>query len=181
MKRIFLKIRKKISGEVSTEKLKKFGLQVGENFHRQEGCIIDYSHCWLIKIGDNVTLAPRVHILAHDSSTKNLLGYTKIGCVNIGNNVFVGANTIILPNVTIGNNVIIGAGSVVNRDVKENSVVAGNPAKIICDINQYIEKNKKLLEETPKFNENWTLRNGISDKNKLIMKEKLFNSIGFVK
>lgn len=51
-----------------------------------------------------------MQILAHDASTKRYLGYTKIGRVLIGNNVFVGAGTIILPSVAIGNNVIIGAG-----------------------------------------------------------------------
>ena len=55
-------------------------------------------------------MAPHVQILAHDASTKRYLGYTKIGRVLIGNNVFVGAGTIILPSVAIGNNVIIGAG-----------------------------------------------------------------------
>lgn len=43
---------------------------MGDNFHAQEGVIIDPGHCWLIEIGNNVTLAPRVHILAHDASTK---------------------------------------------------------------------------------------------------------------
>ncbi len=55
------------------EELKKNGLKVGENFDMQGGCIIDSSHCWHIQIGNNVTLAPRVHILAHDASTKNSL------------------------------------------------------------------------------------------------------------
>ena len=48
-------------------------------------CIIDPGHCWLISVGDRVTLAPRVHILAHDASLKETLGYTKIGRVKIGN------------------------------------------------------------------------------------------------
>ena len=69
-----------------------------------EGSIIDDSHCSLISIGDNVTFAPRVHILTNDASTKKFLGYTKFGKVSVGNNVFVGAGSIICsPNVTIGN------------------------------------------------------------------------------
>ena len=74
-------------------------------------CIIDPGHCWLISVGDRVTLAPRVHILAHDASLKETLGYTKIGRVKIGNDVFIGANTTILPGVTIGDKVVIGANS----------------------------------------------------------------------
>lgn len=105
-------------------------------------CIIDPGHCWLISIGDNVTLAPRVHILAHDASTKRILGYTLIGRVTIGNNVFIGAGSIILPNVKIGNNVIVGAGSVVSRTIPDNSAALGTPARIICSYEEFVEKRK---------------------------------------
>ncbi len=50
---------------------------MGDNFHAQEGVIIDPGHCWFIEIGNNVTLAPRVHILAHDASTKKYFGIYK--------------------------------------------------------------------------------------------------------
>ena len=80
----------RLRGEVSTEDLIKIGLKVGKNFRRNEHCIIDQSHCWLITIGDNVTLAPNVHILAHDASMWADTGYTRIAPVNIGNNVFIG-------------------------------------------------------------------------------------------
>ena len=82
----------RLRSEVSTEDLIKLGLTVGKNFNRQEKTLIDQSHCWLINIGDDVTIAPRVHILAHDASTKSALGYTRIGLVDIGNNVFIGAS-----------------------------------------------------------------------------------------
>ncbi len=118
------KLRNKLIKEENLEELIKNGLIVGKNFNMQRGTIIDNSHCWLIEIGDNVTLAPRVHILAHDASTKRELGYTKIGKVKIGNNVFIGANTTILPNVIIGDNVIIGANSLVNKNILSNTVVA---------------------------------------------------------
>ena len=119
----------RIRGEYTTEKLIKMGLKVGKNFGRLNGVILDPSHCWLITIGDNVTLAPRVHILAHDASTKGYLNYTKIGRVNIGNNVFIGAESVVLPNVTIGNNVIIGANSVVLKSVNDNAIIVGVPGK----------------------------------------------------
>ena len=131
MKKIIEKIKAKT---IDLERLIKDGLSVGDNFHAQEGVIIDPGHCWLIEIGNNVTLAPRVHILAHDASTKNILGYTKISNVKIGNNVFVGAGTIILPGVTIEDNVIIGAGSVVNKDIPANVVAVGNPCKVIKEL-----------------------------------------------
>ena len=125
----------RLRGEYTTEKLIKMGLKVGKNFKRLNGVILDPSHCWLISIGDNVTMAPRVHILAHDASTKFFLNYTKIGRVIIGNNVFIGAESIILPNITIGDNVIIGAGNIVTKDIPPNSIYAGNPAKIVGPVN----------------------------------------------
>lgn len=130
----------RLRGECTTEKLIKMGMTVGKNFKRLNNVLIDYSHAWLITIGDNVTLAPRVHILAHDASTKNLIGYTKIGTVSIGNNVFIGAGSVILPGVRIGNDVIIGANSTVTHDIPDKSVAVGSPAKIICSLDDYIAK-----------------------------------------
>jgi maltose O-acetyltransferase len=125
------------------------GLKVGKNFQPQVGCIIDPTLCWLITIGDNVTLAPRVHILAHDASTQIPLGHTKIGLVTIGDNVFIGAGSIVLPNVQIGNNVIVGAGSVVTRDIPDNSVAVGNPATVVLKTSEFVEKNKEKLNTSP--------------------------------
>lgn len=62
--------------------------------------------------------------------------------MKIGNNVFVGAGSIILPNVVIGDNVVIGAGSIVSRSLEANAVYAGVPAKTICSIEDY--KNKTI-------------------------------------
>ena len=129
MKMKFIKeILYRIRGEFTTEKLISMGMKVGKNFKRLNGVILDPSHCWLIEIGDNVTMAPNVHVLCHDASTKQFLGYTKIGRVNIGNNVFIGAETVILPGVNIGNNVVIGANSTVTKDIPDGVVVAGSPA-----------------------------------------------------
>ncbi|PFN07052.1 DapH/DapD/GlmU-related protein [Bacillus cereus] len=174
-------IKWKLRGEVPTKQLVKMGLKVGKNFNRLNGCIIDYSHCWLITIGDNVTLAPRVHILAHDASTKLHLNYTKIGLVSIGNDVFVGAGTIILPNVKIGNSVIIGAGSVVTKDIPENSVAVGNPAKVIDKTNNYLNKNKVVMNSRPIFDESWTIRGNVNYTQKKEMIDSLKDGLGYVK
>ena len=170
----------RLRGEYTTEKLIKMGLKVRKNFKRLNGVILDPAHCWLITIGDNVGLGPRVHILAHDASTKQYLNYTKIGRVNIGNNVFVGADTIILPNVTIGDNVVIGANSTVTKDIPSNSVYAGNPAKFICTIEEYLDKNKKKMKESPVYGEEYTLRQNIDDAKKQDMYEELNDKIGFI-
>jgi maltose O-acetyltransferase len=174
----FLKL--KMRGEYSIRLLEKRGLKVGGNFGSNIGVIIDPDHCWLIEIGDNVVFGPRVHILAHDASTGIHSNYTKIGRVKIGDNVFVGASAIVLPDVTIGDNVIIGAGSVVSRSIPSNVVAAGSPAKEICTINQFKNKYQRLMNERPLYNEEWTLRKSITSKMKTKQKEALANGFGFV-
>lgn len=154
--------------------LKRGGVIVGKNFSMQQGCIIDDSHCWMITIGDNVTLAPNVHILAHDASTKQELGYTIVKPVKIGSNVFIGAGSIILPGVTIGDRVIIGAGSVVTKDVPSNSVACGN--RIIKSYDQYIKEKKRELDiamsEGRVFDESYTIYGHITDEKKNEFREK---------
>ena len=170
----------RIRGEYTIERLKKMGLRVGKNFNPQLGFELDPSHCWLIDIGDNVTFGPHVQVLAHDASMHTTLGYTKIGCVCIGNNVFVGAGSIILPNVKIGDDSIVGAGSVVTKDMPSNIVCGGNPARVISTIDEFIEKNKTLMKKSPLYNEDYTLRGNISDLKKNKQRDELANNVGYV-
>ena len=135
--------------------LRKRGVLVGQRVSIMSGVIIDDSHGWHIEIGDDVTLAPRVHLLAHDASTKIFLNCTRIGKVTIGNRVFIGAGSIVLPGVSIGDDVIIGAGSVVAHDVPSFSVAAGNPAKVICPLDQFLNRRKKQMETVPFFGEEY--------------------------
>lgn len=96
-----------------------------------------------------------MHILAHDASTFIFFGKTRAANVTIGNNVFVGAGTIILPGVHVGNRVIIGAGSIVTKDIPDNKVAAGNPARVICDIDAYLEKEKAKMQPENTFKGLW--------------------------
>lgn len=134
-------------------RLKKRGLKIDKNL-KMYNTRIDYSHCFLIEIGNDVIISNST-ILAHDATTKTALGKTKIGRVVIGNEVFIGFGSIILPNVQIGNNVIVAAGSVVTKNIPDNSMVAGVPAKIIGKTNEYIEKNRKLMKEVPVYDTYW--------------------------
>ncbi|MCK5760236.1 MAG: acyltransferase [Candidatus Delongbacteria bacterium] len=158
----------------------KKGLVVGENFHMQKYAIIDYSHCWHIKIGNDVTLAPRVHILAHDASTKIHLNHAKIGKVKIGDRVFIGAGSIILPGVTIGDDVIIGAGSIVSRDIPDGQVAVGNPAKIICSLEEFLDKRKKEMDIYPCFGKEYTEKWNVTKGMKEEMNKKIKDKIGFI-
>ncbi len=163
-------------------KLVKNGLIIGENCSIARSCVIDESHTWLIEIGNNVTITERCVILAHDASMRKDLGYTKLGNVKVGDNVFVGVNSVILPNTTIGDGAIIGAGSVVSGNVEANSVYAGVPARKIATKDEFLSKHKGNLTEENIFDDSYTLRGNVSDDKKAEMKERISRSgVGYVK
>lgn len=170
----------RLRGDYTTEKLISMGMKVGKNFARLNGVILDPAHCWLIEIGDDVTLAPRVHILAHDASTMHYLNHAIIGKVIIGNRVFIGAESVVLPNVTIGDDVIVGANSTVTRDLESGYVYVGSPAKKVCLTRDFIEKNKRLMETSPVYGEEYTTRKNVDDFKKEQMKQELNGKIGFI-
>lgn len=172
-----------VRGDANVSNLIKRGMVVGENLQLQGECKIDSSHAWLISIGDNVTIAPRVHILAHDASTKKHLGYTRIGLVSIGDNVFVGADSVILPGVQLGGGCIIGAGSVVSRDIPAGKVAAGVPARVVCDVDDYVTRCRAQVGDEAIFECAYTLTGGITSemKNEMIVKLKRSGGKGFVR
>lgn len=109
----------------------------------------------LISLGNNVHLAAKVLLVPHDAihlclnNRENTMGggirfEEKIGCIEIGDNVFIGANTTVLYDVKIGSNVIIGAGSLVNKNIPDNSVAVGTPARVIGTFEDFVEKRKKM-------------------------------------
>lgn len=137
---------------------------------------IDKGHAFLLQIGNRVTISD-ARILLHDASTKRYLGYSRVGRVVIGDDVFIGADAIILPGVTIGNDVIIGAGTIVTSDIPDDSVVVGSPAKIIGKCSEYVERNKNLMKNAPRYNTYWAQK---SIDEKKDMNENLKNNrIGF--
>ena len=159
----------------SVELYRKKGVLVGDNTELYN-VKLDGLRPFLINIGNNCLLT-NCRILTHDASTKKTLGYTKIGKVSIGNNVFIGVNSIVLPNVKIGDNVIVGAGTIVAKDIPDDSIVIGNPMRIIGSFCDFEDKNRKKLEASYVFSLNYDL----SEIEKKEMREKLENGIGFVK
>lgn len=126
--------------------MKKKGAKIGKNFVIHPPFKLTEGD--LIEIGDNCNFSSNISFFTHDGSnivTENLgiskKGWRKYGKITIGNNVFAGGSVIFLPGVTIGNNVIIGAGSVVTKSFPSNVVIAGNPAKIINTLDNFIKKN----------------------------------------
>lgn len=145
MKTFLGKIKRRIQGGSLSGK----GVVMGENCHIYG--IVDHGHEFLVTMGDNVTLASGSRLLTHDGSTKKILGYSKVGRIDIGSDVFIGAGAVVLPNVKIGNRVVVGAGSVIAKDIPDNSVVVGNPAKVIGTYDAFVEKNKALFEKSPVY------------------------------
>ena len=114
---------------------------------------------YLVEIGEDCLLSSNLSFFTHDGGVKvlNSLNYfdgermDKVGKIVIGNNCFIGSGTKILPGVTIGDNVIVGAGSIVTKDVPSNVVVAGVPARVICTIDEFYQKNKDRFYPTAKM------------------------------
>jgi maltose O-acetyltransferase len=169
-----------LRGEVPTSVLVSMGMSVGNNFGRREGVIIDYAHCWLISIGDNVGIAPRAIILAHDASTLRCVGHTRIGRVRIGDNVMIGAGAIILPGVTVGQGAVVGAGAVVSRNVAPRTIVSGNPATVVGTIDRFASWHRASLATGPRYDRRWTHHGGATPEMKQQMLQDLSRRSGYV-
>ena len=128
----------------------KYAEKIGVNFVR--GGLYLYgspswgSEPWLITLGKNVHITAGVKFITHDGGTLLFrdcipdLEITKP--IVVGDNVYFGNNVIVLPGVTIGSNVVIGAGAVVTKDIPNNSVAVGVPARVIKTADEYLEKIK---------------------------------------
>lgn len=147
------------------EQWRQRGVTIGENFDAPDSAI-DFCFGHLVNIGNNVTISGTT-ILAHDGSTKKPLGYSKVAPVKIGNDVFIGYGSVVLPGVTVGNKVIVGANTVCSKDIPDNSVVvqgSGGNYRFLCTYDEYIAKQKDRMERLPvsnvlfsdKTDEQWT-------------------------
>ena len=145
----------KASSEEYIKHLRSVGFSIGDDviIYAPTKTFIDEQYPWMVSIGSHVRITEGVKILTHDYSWSVLkladnadkgiiLGAS--GEVNIGNNVFIGMNSIITRNVRIEDNVIIGAGSIVTKDCRKNSIYAGNPAKYIMSLEDFERKRKEL-------------------------------------
>lgn len=126
-----------------------FNIEVGKNFYANFNCtILDVAK---VKIGDNCFMAPNVSIYTaghpiHPDSRNSLYEYG--ASVTIGDNVWIGGSTVVVPGVHIGNNVVIGAGSVVTKDIPDWCIAAGNPCRVIRPIT---EEDRKYYFKDKEF------------------------------
>ena len=127
----------------------KYARKIGVNMQGEVhlyGTISWGTEPWIITLGNNVHITNGVRFVTHDGGTllfRNQVPDLEITKpITIGNDVYIGNNVIILPGVNIGNRVVIGAGAVVTKDIPDNSVAVGVPARVIKTTDQYFEKIK---------------------------------------
>ncbi|MFA6244582.1 MAG: acyltransferase [Candidatus Hydrogenedentales bacterium] len=129
------------SQDTVIQTLREMGVQVGDRcriYTTQFG-----GEPYLIRIGNHVGISNDVTFVTHNLNwvfQDKYESLTSFGKIEIKDNCNIGVGVIILPNVTIGPNSVVGAGSVVTKDVPPNSVAAGNPAKVICSVDDYEKK-----------------------------------------
>lgn len=143
---------KRDSSEQIVNELRSKGVKVGKNVHVFSRDI-DSKFGPMIEICDNVGISTHVSILVHDASTKRYLGYSRIRKVYIGDGTFVGTGCIILAGTHIGKNCLIGAGAVVRGNIPDDSIVVGNPGKVVGKTSEYIERNRQIFDETLIYND----------------------------
>lgn len=155
--------RKRRTSAEMLENLRRKGACIGEDVHvySPSHTIIDSTCAYLLTIGDHVGIASGAKILTHDYAWSAMKGYASdsivpgaiLGAqseVTIGNHVFIGMNAIITCGVHIGDHVVIGAGSVVTKDCPSGGVYAGNPARLICSMEEFYRKRSSRQFEEAK-------------------------------
>lgn len=135
--------------------LRSIGVEVGEDvtFLNPRTIYLDTTRPSLLSIGMGTRINPYVTILTHDAVAKTFRRIyndwlPSSGMVKIGKNVYIAQHCTIMKDVTIGDNCIIGYGSTVIKDIPDNSVAVGTPAKVVCNIDEYYKKRQdKSLNE----------------------------------
>ena len=150
---------KTIKSSKYIEILRMNNVKIGEGtyFFSPSSTIIDYTRPYLLEIGKYCKITSGVKVLTHDYSRSvlrlkygDIIGEAKKTV--IGDNVFIGVDSIILMGAQIGNNVIIGAGSVVSGKIPDNVVVAGNPAKVIRTLDEHYKiRKEKTIKEAKEY------------------------------
>jgi acetyltransferase-like isoleucine patch superfamily enzyme len=159
-KRLWLTLRSSLIGSSRkrTEYLKRHRVYhyIGENVSIHSRKIPLYAN--LISLHDNVKIAANVVFITHDITHRMLRDMMsgkkfpeKIGCIEVMDNVFIGANSVVLNNVRIGPNVIVAAGSVVAKDIPPGVVVGGVPAKVIGSFDDFVAKRTAEIKDSKKM------------------------------
>lgn len=169
----FAKILCRLGGgkESLNKYLRKQGMTIGKG--TKTASQLKTSEPYLIKIGNNTTISHGVDFITHDNSVCKMYGvdHDLYGEIVIGDNCFIGAHAVILYGVTIADNVIVAAGSIVTKSVsREKVVVAGNPAKIVCTWDEFMNKHVNNVIHAGHLNFDSKREEILSHKEKLVEK-----------
>jgi maltose O-acetyltransferase len=176
------RVRASVRDAAQIDRLRRSGLDIGQRVFIGGGTFLDPDFAFLISIGDDTTVSVGVVVLAHDASTRGATGYSRLAPVRIGRRAFIGARALVLPGVTIGDDAIIGAGSVVTRDVEAGTVVAGNPARVITRTSEYLDRNRALMNQRPRWSRSgYTASDGVTPATARLMHEALRDGEAFIR
>lgn len=164
-------ILKKDIMEIKIEYYRNKGVKIGNNVRAFSSLIS--AEPYLLEFGNNVTVSTGVKFTTHDNSVIKVIDNATdvFGKIKIGDNCFIGQNSLILPGVTLGNNIIVGAGSIVTKSFLDDGIIiAGNPAKKIGNIDTYNTKIKDYCINTKGLSYNEKKLYIMKNKEKLIKK-----------
>lgn len=133
------------------QRLKELGMHIGEGVNLPASTTIDVSHCFLIHIGDWCGFGGECVILAHEGQMDEFIDAGRVGRVVIHEHSHIGTRSVILPNVEIGPRTIVGAHSLVTHSLPPDTVCAGSPARVICSLEEYLERHRAQMRERPCF------------------------------
>lgn len=140
---------------------KRLGVTMGQDCSIT-GKVSFGSEPYLVSIGDHVQITDNVRFFTHGGGWVFRLedpSFDTFGKIELGNNIYIGSGSMILPGVRIGNNVVIGSGSVITKSIPNNVIVAGNPARILSTFQSYQERIAKYNIGTYNFERTEKRRN----------------------
>jgi maltose O-acetyltransferase len=131
--------------------LRARGMHIGRDVWLPASTWIDDSYAYLIHIGDHCGFGEQCLLLAHDAQMDEFLDAARVGRIVIHESSHIGARTIVLSGVEIGPRTIVGAGSIVSRSLPPETVCAGNPARVLCSLEEYLQKQRERIAQAPTF------------------------------
>lgn len=147
----YVKLKKMTEMDYKIMLMRRNGVKIGKDCKIYS--FINPVETSLVHIGDRTTISSNVHFCTHDNAIcKAIPGMTDLmGKITVGNDCFIGMNSILLYGVTLGDHCIVGAGAVVTKSFSAGSVIAGNPARFICGIEDYADKYRKQAYDYEKI------------------------------
>lgn len=127
------------------------GMRLGTDVWLPGSTWIDPDYCFLITIGDHCGFGSDCILLAHDAQMDEFLDAGRIGRITIHESCHIGSRTVVLPGVEIGPRTIVGANSVVSKSLPPDCVCAGNPARVICSLEEYLSKHRLKIAKSQTF------------------------------